>query len=121
MNSSSAPFKASLNSTVAIRGAHTSCAFPPTDCLAPHHSSIMRRRHSRGHRRACSDRTEPIAKFWMPGPPVKIGNPSIEPKGTGERDLRYVECATHQWMVDLPFPQIGHPFTTICFVSYHCR
>ena len=67
-------------------------------------------------RRAAGDVVEPIAQLRVPRPPMKIGNASVEPEGTGERDLRQVEGAAHQRMVDFYLPEVGHPFTAVCFV-----
>jgi hypothetical protein len=53
--------------------------------------------------------------------PVKVRKARLEPESTGNRKLRHVERSAHQRMIDLPFPQIGHSFTAICFVSYYCR
>src|SRR6266542_5934009 len=81
----------------------------------------MRRRHNRGYRRACGDRTEPVTELRMFRPPVKIGKPRFEPEGTRERDLRHIERSAHQRMIDLPLPQVCHSLTAICFVSDNRR
>ena len=59
---------------------------------------------------------EPIAQFRVPRPPAKIRNPSFEPEGTGERDLRQIEWAAHQRMVNLHLPAVGHSSAALCFV-----
>jgi hypothetical protein len=74
-----------------------------------------RRRHCK--RRARCDGGEPIAQLRVSRPPVKIGKPRFEPEGAGECELRHIEYAMHQRMIDLPLPQIDHSFTAICFVS----
>ena len=47
---------------------------------------------------------------------MKIGIPSFEPEGAGERNLRQVECAAHQRMADLRLPEVGHAPAALCFV-----
>ena len=63
---------------------------------------------------------EPIAQLRVPRPPMKIGNASFEPEGTGERDLRQVECAAHQRMVDFYLPEVSHSFTAMSLVMEDC-
>src|SRR4029453_19518440 len=92
----------------------------PGGALTAHHSSMMARWRGRCDRRACGDVAEPIAQLRVPRPPVKIGNPSFEPEGTGKRDLCQVECAAHQRMVDLYLPEITHSSTAVCFELDDC-
>src|SRR5438309_10673045 len=44
----------------------------------------------------------------MPRPPVKMRIAGFHPEAAGKRDLRHVERAAHQRMVDLRLPQLGH-------------
>jgi hypothetical protein len=70
--------------------------------------------------KACGDVAEPIAQLRVPRSPVKIGIPSFEPEGAGERNLRQVECAAHQRMVDLRLPEVSHSSAAVCFVLEDC-
>ncbi len=45
-----------------------------------------------------------------------MGISSFEPEGAGERDLRHVQRASHQRMVDLQLPKVGHASAAVCFV-----
>src|SRR3990172_2879659 len=76
------------------------------------------RRWWRGHseRRACGNVVEPSAQLRVPRPPAKIGIPSFEPEGSGECDLRQIECAAHQRMVDLCLPEVSDSSAAVCFV-----
>ena len=47
---------------------------------------------------------------------MKMRIARLHSEAAGERDLRHVECAAHQRMVDLHFPQVGHPPSAGCFV-----
>ncbi len=45
-----------------------------------------------------------------------MGTSSFEPEGAGERDLRHVQRASHQRMVDLQLPEVGHANAAVGFV-----
>ncbi len=45
-----------------------------------------------------------------------MGTSSFEPEGAGERDLRHVQRASHQRMVNLQRPEVGHANAAVGFV-----
>src|SRR6266481_252190 len=84
-------------------------------------SNMMGRWCCRGESGTSGDAAEPIAELWVPRPPVQIGIAGFEPESTGERELRQIQGALHDRMIDLRLPEVGHSSAALRFVRDNRR